>query len=481
MYWQSKSIAPHYLVKAIYQPRVLAYSLAILICISQYLSHSDHYHVQVVWVTVTLLLIYPHFVFYFCLLRFNTDVGARKSLLIDAVLTGFLITWCGFSPPVMVYFLTSLSISSLIIDRPPRLFLNLGLSISAAMISGILFGIFYNGHIFLFEISRLTSVVGLFSIFVYVSIVARKGFQVTSKMGLTNKQNTHQHEKLSQLTVRLKQYISPQVYDSIESGAVPIKKTQRKRLTIFFSDIEGFTWLMDSHEEETVTKILNEYLDAMAKIALNFGGTIDKFMGDGMMIFFGDPHSKGVKIDALQCLYMAIEMRRELDRLRKVWAESGVYSDLHIRIGIHTGYCAVGNFGCSEKMDYTAIGGAVNLASRLESKASRDDILISNSTHLLVGNQIRCESQPPVRLKGIREYVESYRVVADKVAVDRPVIKLAQHGLLFEIDPACVDDETVNRSVERLLKEYRAWAGKTQADSQVTSTGVNGHESTILS
>lgn len=238
---------------------------------------------------------------------------------------------------------------------------------------------------------------------------------------------------------------------------------------------------MDSHEEETVTKILNEYLDAMAKIALNFGGTIDKFMGDGMMIFFGDPHSKGVKIDALQCLYMAIEMRRELDRLRKVWAESGVYSDLHIRIGIHTGYCAVGNFGCSEKMDYTAIGGAVNLASRLESKASRDDILISNSTHLLVGNQIRCESQPPVRLKGIREYVESYRVVADKVAVDRPVIKLAQHGLLFEIDPACVDDETVNRSVERLLKEYRAWAGKTQADSQVTSTGVNGRESTILS
>ena len=69
----------------------------------------------------------------------------------------------------------------------------------------------------------------------------------------------------------------------------------------------------------------------------------------------------------------------------------------------------------------------------------------------------------------------------DKVAVDRPVIKLAQHGLLFEIDPACVDDETVNRSVERLLKEYRAWPGKTQADSQVTSTGVNGRESTILS
>ena len=59
----------------------------------------------------------------------------------------------------------------------------------------------------------------------------------------------------------------------------------------FFSDIEGFTWLMDSHEEETVTKILNEYLDATAKIALNFGGTIDKFMGDGMMVFFGDPHS----------------------------------------------------------------------------------------------------------------------------------------------------------------------------------------------
>ena len=94
---------------------------------------------------------------------------------------------------------------------------------------------------------------------------------------------------------------------------------------------------MDSHEEETVTKILNDYLDATAKIALNFGGTIDKFMGDGMMVFFGDPHSKGAKIYSLQCLYMAIEMRQELYRLRKVWAESGGYGDLHIRIGIHTG------------------------------------------------------------------------------------------------------------------------------------------------
>ena len=86
-----------------------------------------------------------------------------------------------------------------------------------------------------------------------------------------------------------------------------------------------------------------------------------------------------------------------------------------------------------------------------------------------------------MRLKGIREYVEGYRVVADEVAVDRTVIKIAQHGLLFEIDPACVDDETVNRSVERLLREYRAWTGKTLADSQATSTDFNGCESTILS
>ena len=107
--------------------------------------------------------------------------------------------------------------------------------------------------------------------------------------------------------------------------------------------------------------------------------------------------------------------------------------------------------------------------------------MISNSTHFLIGNHIRCESQPPVRLKGIREYVESYRVVADEVAVDRTVIKIAQRGLLFEIDPACVDDETVNRPVERLLSEYRAWTGKMLADSQATSADSNGSESTILS
>jgi adenylate cyclase len=430
-------------------------------------------------VTVIFLLIYPHCIFYYCLLRINTDVGARKSLLVDAVLIGCLIAWCGFSPLVIVYFFTALSISSLIIDKPSRLFLNLGLSIFAAIVSGLALGLFLGWHGVLLENARQTDVLGMLSVFFYVSIVAWKGFKVTSKMGLTNKRSTYQHEKLSRLTGRLKQYISPQVYDSIESDAASIKKTQRKRLTVFFSDIEGFTWLMDSHEEETVTKILNEYLNAMAKIALTFGGTIDKFMGDGMMIFFGDPHSKGAKNDALQCLYMAIEMRRELVRLREDWAANGVYSDLHIRIGIHTGYCAVGNFGCTEKMDYTAIGGTVNLASRLESNASRDDILISNSTHSLVGNQIDCEAQSPVRLKGIREFVESYRVLPDNNAFDRSVIKLSKKGLLFEIDPSCVDYETVNRSIQQLLNEYSDWNGKVLADSQAPSVATNARESKV--
>lgn len=467
MCWQSPSKTPHYLIKAVYQPRVLAYGLAILICVSQALSHSEYYSTRVIWTTVIFLLVYPHFSFYFCLLWFNTDIAARKSLLIDAGITGCLIAWCGLSPLVIVYFVTALSISTLIIDRPSHLFLNLCLSLFAAITSGTVSVVFLENNSIVLETTRLTEIVGMFSLFFYVSVVAWMGFRVTSKMGYTNKQAIRQRENLSQLTRHLKQYVGNQVFDSIKSdlviapfpdtttGVSSVKKTQRKRLTIFFSDIEGFTRLMDTQEEDSVTKILNEYLNAMAKIANSFGGTIDKFMGDGIMIFFGDPQSKGAKVDALQCVYMAIEMRHELVRLRKNWAATGVFSDLHIRIGIHTGYCAVGNFGCDEKMDYTAIGGAVNIASRLESKANRDDILISSITHSLVRNQILCTGQSPLKLKGIKAFVDSYRVVTNEKLVQEPVIKLCQQGLRFEIDPACVDLETVNRSVEQVLEEYK--------------------------
>ena len=175
---------------------------------------------------------------------------------------------------------------------------------------------------------------------------------------------------------------SPQVYDSIFSGKQEVMvASSRKKLTVFFSDIAGFTETADKLESEDLTKLLNHYLTEMSQIALKYGATIDKYVGDAIVIFFGDPETRGVKEDALACVKMAIAMRKRMLELGSVWRDSGIENPLRVRIGINTGYCTVGNFGSEDRMDYTIIGGGVNLASRLESAATPGEILVSYATY----------------------------------------------------------------------------------------------------
>ena len=183
------------------------------------------------------------------------------------------------------------------------------------------------------------------------------------------------NQQLVSLSKKLAKYLSPEVYNSIFTGEKEVNlETNRKKLTVFFSDIMGFTPLTDTMEAEALATLLNSYLKEMAEVAACYGGTIDKFIGDAIMIFFGDPKSRGEKQDALACVMMAIEMRERLKYLREKWINQGISDPLHIRIGINTGYCTVGNFGSDNRMDYTIIGGQVNLASRLESNAGTDQI-----------------------------------------------------------------------------------------------------------
>src|SRR5262249_22720928 len=164
--------------------------------------------------------------------------------------------------------------------------------------------------------------------------------------------------------------------------------SRRKELTIFFSDIAGFTETAERLESEHLTQLLNHYLTEMSKIALSHGATIDKYVGDAIVIFFGDPETRGVKEDALACVEMAIAMRKRLHELRAVWRASGIEKPLQCRIGINTGYCTVGNFGSEDRMEYTIIGGGVNLASRLEAAATPGEILISYETYAHVRHRI---------------------------------------------------------------------------------------------
>ncbi|WP_196221393.1 adenylate/guanylate cyclase domain-containing protein [Sansalvadorimonas verongulae] len=222
-----------------------------------------------------------------------------------------------------------------------------------------------------------------------------------------------QMQRQTWLTTTMANYLSPQIRQLIYHGKDKMQRveTRRRRLTVFFSDIEGFTQLSDELEPEALSAMLNDYLDEMSRIAIRNGGTIDKYIGDSIMVFFGDPTSRGDRANARACLAMAIEMRRHMKVMRKKWRSQGIVQDLNIRMGISTGYCNVGNFGTRDRMDYTLVGRTVNLASRLESLAGSNEILISEETYALVENQIMCRRSKPTLIKGIQHPMSVYQVV----------------------------------------------------------------------
>ncbi len=221
-----------------------------------------------------------------------------------------------------------------------------------------------------------------------------------------------QQEQAIQVSRKLVKYLPPQVWESIFSGKRDARlQTHRKKLSIFFSDIKDFTVVTEEMSPDALTEMLNTYFDHMSKIALKYGGTIDKFIGDAILIFFGDPTTKGAKEDAVACISMAIDMRRAMQVLRQKWRSMGVEKPLHIRMGVTTGYCHVGNFGSESRMDYTIIGRDANLAARLQGVASPDEILISHETYLLIRDRIMCREKGTVTLKGIAKPTQVWEVV----------------------------------------------------------------------
>ena len=137
----------------------------------------------------------------------------------------------------------------------------------------------------------------------------------------------------------------------------------------------------------------------MSLIAAEYGATLDKFIGDAIVIFFGDPHTLGPRQDAVQCVRMAVAMQKRMDELQVRWKAMGINKSFEIRIGINSGFCDVGNFGSNLRMEYTIIGREVNLAARLEQAAEPGEILISSETHALVQGEIQVDVRDPVLAK----------------------------------------------------------------------------------
>ena len=257
-------------------------------------------------------------------------------------------------------------------------------------------------------------------------------------------------KEVEAISNKLAKYLSPQIHEQIFSGKQDAEvKSTRKKLTVFFSDIVGFTDISDELESEEMTNLLNFYLNEMSQIALKFGGTIDKYIGDALMIFFGDPESEGPEKDARKCVEMALEMQKLMNELKGHWGKHySLKKDLQIRIGINTGFCTVGNFGSLERLDYTAIGSTVNLASRLEGLAGPGTILISEDTHSLLENIFNFETPKEVEVKGFLRKIKCFKLNQVDMLKD-DVLHINGRGFEIKINKHLID----HRVIEDLKKE----------------------------
>jgi len=261
---------------------------------------------------------------------------------------------------------------------------------------------------------------------------------------------------------KLSRYLPNTVTNSLLNGRDLQIKTERKRITVFFSDIVGFTELSEELEAETLTELLNSYLSEMSTIANQFGGTVDKFMGDAVMVLFGDDEasSKGVKRDAVQCTLMALAMKQRMQALQASWLEMGIKKPLQIRIGINTGYCTVGTFGTSKSLDYTALGAHVNLASRLESAGKPGEILVSYETWSVIKDIIMCRDKGQIKAKGFSHAVQVYEVMGSRkeLAGNQLYLSESLEGFSMHLDMQKLknyDKDKVVAYLEKAAKNLR--------------------------
>ncbi len=205
-------------------------------------------------------------------------------------------------------------------------------------------------------------------------------------------------QRLDRVAQNMSKYLPAQICDAIFAGESDVRiESQQRPLTICFTDIAGFTQMVATREPGELTEWLNHYFTEMAFIVTSHGGTLDKYIGDAMMVFFGAPDTRGEKEDAVACVEMAQAM---VSRSREM--------GIPIRVGISSGECTVGNFGSELQMGYTIIGREVNVASRLQAEGSPDQILISESTYELIKDDLACTANTEVNVRGLEHSVMTY-------------------------------------------------------------------------
>ena len=204
----------------------------------------------------------------------------------------------------------------------------------------------------------------------------------------------------------LERFLSPAISRKITAEAADIRLGgESQRITLLFADVRGFTTMAEKMKPREAVEVLNEFFARMTNVIFEHEGTLDKYLGDGLMALFGAPFA--LQNDAEAAVRAAVNMQKSLDELNKISGKQ----PLNIGIGVHTGEAVVGFLGTERRMDYTAIGDTVNVASRLTSQAGPGQIVISTATYAHICREISCCPLSPMKLKGRDEPIEVHEVL----------------------------------------------------------------------
>lgn len=353
------------------------------------------------WIYAGICFLYPHIAFFIVNASSNRKQAMFANFYVDSCFFGSWVPIVSFSMWPLVAMFMTVVVNSISSRGIVFCIQNIACFMATVIISSLLFD--FN---FLIVSNTTATILGVVWVMLYSGIIGWTSFFLSEQI-------KEKRAELKKLAGKLAKYLSPQVYDSIFSGEKDVKiETYKKHLTVFFSDIAGFTTKTENTEISELTEWLNTYLNDMTTLAIKYNGTLDKFIGDAVMVFFGDPKTNGEKQDAVKCISMAIEMQEHAKKL-----------GVDIRMGINTGDCIVGNFGSEQRMEYTILGPTVNLAARLESNSKPHQILISESTYALIKDEIVCEERGEISVKGIDRKIMTYWVLGYKTIPDNVDIK----------------------------------------------------------
>jgi class 3 adenylate cyclase len=207
---------------------------------------------------------------------------------------------------------------------------------------------------------------------------------------------------------RLKRYLSPQVAATVLSVEENLFKSHRREITVVFIDLRGFTAFSDTAEPEEVMDLLRSYHAEIGKVIFQYDGTLERFAGDGIMVFFNDPVA--CTEHTMKAVEMALEIRTHGQELRKGWQKKGY--ELDIGVGLAAGYATLGNIGFEDRMDYGAIGNVTNLAARLCAEAKGGQILIDRKTLSKVEERVQVKFIDELNLKGFSRPVAAFNIIA---------------------------------------------------------------------